>query len=133
MSMETERRGVPGAAIDATRDRRPGVPMESVPPHPVGAAHWDQPDRQTDPGGVLKRANLPERTRVCVTSVPPRGVSGMMRRAAYRIPDHHTSHWLVLLLADRVDALEHGSWRWMPASLALVGGAAIGLRFRKKR
>ena len=119
--------------IDATRDRRPGVPMETIPPHPVGAAHWREPERQADPGWVLKRESLPELTPVFGTSIPPRGISGAMRRAAYRIPDHHTSHWLVLLLADRVDALEHGSMRWVPASLALAVGGAIGLGFTKKK
>ena len=133
MSMETNRHGVPGAAIDATRDRRPGVPMENLPPRPAGAAHWREPERQPDPGWVLKRKGLPELTPVFGTSVPPRGLSGAMRRAAYRIADHKTSHWLVLLLADRVDALEHGSMRAVPLSLALAAGGMVGVRLTRKK
>jgi len=30
----------------------------------------------------------------------------MVRRAAHRIPDHRVAHWMLLLLADRIDAVE---------------------------
>jgi hypothetical protein len=46
-------------------------------------------------------------TPVFGTSVPPRGLSGLLRRQAYAIPDHHPLHWQTLLLADRVDVWEH--------------------------
>jgi hypothetical protein len=29
-----------------------------------------------------------------------------LRRVGYRIPEHRVGHWLVLLLADRVELLE---------------------------
>lgn len=108
-------------AVDAAPERRPGVPMERERPAPVGNAHWLAPERQTDPGTVLKRTTLDALTPVFGTAVPPRGISGMMRRAAYRIPEHHTSHWLALLLADRVDALEHRAKRVLPFALAAAG------------
>lgn len=125
-------RGVPGTAIDVTRDRRPGVPKENLPPRPVDGAHWTEPERQPDPGHVLKRKDLPELTPVFGTSVPPRGLSGVLRRAAYRIAEHRASHWLLLLFADRVDALEHGARRAIPISLALAGGGLVGLRIVKR-
>jgi hypothetical protein len=37
---------------------------------------------------------------------PLRGMSGSLRRVAYRIPEHRVRRWLVLLLADRVELLE---------------------------
>jgi hypothetical protein len=46
-----------------------------------------------------------------------------MRRAAYQIPEHHTTHWLVLLLADRVDATEYQAKRVLPWALPLLAGA----------
>ena len=97
---------VPGAGIDADDARRPGVPMEAKVPHPMGSAHWKVPEQQPDPGNILKRKGLPGLTPVFGTTLPPRGLSGWMRRAAYEIPEHKTSHWFVLLLADRVAAVE---------------------------
>ena len=78
MNITTDKRArVPGAGIDADPERRPGVPMEADPPRPVGAAHWKQPERQPDPGYVLKRKGLSQLTPVFGTAV---------RRAASRVP-----------------------------------------------
>ncbi|HEY6460497.1 MAG TPA: hypothetical protein VIY73_10115 [Polyangiaceae bacterium] len=74
---------------------------------------------------VLKRADLDELTPVFSTATPPHGISGLMRRLAYRSPEHHTMHWLVLLLADRVDAVE--SDPKTVASLAALAAGGIGL------
>jgi len=136
MTMQTTRGAkampaIPGRGIDATPARRPGIPMENDPPRPAGAAHWRQPESQRDPGNVLKRRDLDVLTPVFGTSVPPRGLSGLMRRGAYRIPEHYVSHWLVLLLADRVDAIEHQPLRLAP--LALVAGGALLLASRRRR
>jgi hypothetical protein len=114
-----------GAAIDAPASRRPGVPMEAEPRHRIGAAHWTSPERQPDPGNILKRKGLDDLTPVFGTTLPPRGISGAMRRAAYEIPEHHSSHWLVLLLADRVDAIEHEPRKAL--SFALFTLATSGL------
>jgi hypothetical protein len=47
-------------------------------------------------------------TPVFGTAQPPRGPSGVLRRAAYRIPEHRALHWLLLVVADRVDVAQHG-------------------------
>lgn len=109
-------------AVDLDPQNRPGVPMEKDPPEPAGNAHWSVPDRQADPGWVLKRSDLPELTPVFGTTIPPRGLSGLIRRAAYRIPEHHTSHWLALLVADRVDAIESSPLLRVVAPLAVATG-----------
>lgn len=119
-----------GAGFDAREGQRPGVPMEKVPPEPAGNAHWLQPDRMANPGHVLKRAGLDELTPVFGTTVPPRGLSGVMRTAAYRIPDHFTRHWLLLLAADRVDVLEDRLRRFLPLAV-VAGGLYLALRPRK--
>lgn len=120
-------------APDASQNERPGVPMEKARPTPVGNAHWLTPDRQPDPGNILKRKGLAQLTPVFGTSLPPKGVSGLMRRAAYEIPEHFTSHWLVLLLADRVDALEWRVKRALPVALPLVALGVAAYVFTKKR
>jgi hypothetical protein len=57
------------------------------------------------------------------TAQPLRGLSGVLRRAAYRMPEHEARHWALLLVADRVDAVEHGAWRGQ----ALVAAIGLGL------
>src|SRR5579859_14753 len=93
-------------AIDLPPDRRPGVPAQRQ-PEPVGNAHWSTPERQPPRANVTIDAQRGEATATFGTGQPPRGLSGMMRRAAYRVPDYEPKRWALLLFADRVDALEH--------------------------
>jgi len=133
---QRRRQSMRDLGVDAPVDRRPGGPMEASPPHPMGAAHWQVPERQSDPGNILKRAGLEELTPVFGTSLPPRRLSGLMRRAAYKIPGHHTAHWLTLLLADRVDVLEHNLGVVGPLALgvgAAAGAAAFVAKMRPRR
>ena len=111
--------------VDASPSRRPGIPMEYDPPHPLEHAHWTEPERMTDPGYVLKRTSLPGLTPVFGTAVPPRGLSGVLRRAAYKIPEHYTTHWLILLLSDRIDAIEHRPQRLLKLALPIAIGAGL--------
>jgi hypothetical protein len=113
----------PGVGIDADPERRPGIPMETT-PSPVGHAHWTTPERQEARVRVLKRADLEELTPVFSNANPPRALSGVVRRIAYRIPEHRMSHWLLLLLGDRIDVLEHRIPRALAVALPL---AAVGL------
>jgi hypothetical protein len=46
-------------------------------------------------------------TPVFGTSTPPKGLSGVIRKYAYRrYSEARAAHWLLLLAADRVDAVE---------------------------
>jgi hypothetical protein len=115
----------PVEAVDRDRAQRPGVPKERPPqPWPNARPH---PARMSAPPSVPTHGRpnkqLPP---VYSTAVPPRGLNGLIRRAAYRIPDHRASHWLVLMLADRVQAVgRQGTialWFVLPAlAVAVVG------------
>jgi hypothetical protein len=121
-----------GAGADARQAQRPGVPMEKEPPEPAGNAHWLQPDEMENPGWVLKRAGLEKLTPVFGTSVPPRGLSGIMRTAAYKIPEHFTSHWLLLMAADRVDVVEDRIKRYLPFAVVAAGLGGVYLALRPR-
>jgi hypothetical protein len=96
----------PGAhGIDAAPENQPGVPMETE-SSPDPGAHWDVPARQESREPHLRRVGLDRLTPVYGTAQPPRGLSGLMRRAAYAMPEHQARHWALLLAADRVDMLE---------------------------
>jgi hypothetical protein len=101
----TRRTGMPYWGTDRRLEDRPGVPREP-PPHPLAGAHWTVPEQQAPGKNVLIRAGLDRLTPVFGTCQPPRGLSGALRRAAYRIADWHVRHWMILILADRVDTLE---------------------------
>jgi hypothetical protein len=96
----------PGLTGAVDLHKRPGVPEELVPPRPVGRAHWNIPEQQRSNATPLVGVNM-ELTPVYSTAIPPRGLSGAIRRAAYSVPEHRARRWLLLLVADRVDAIEH--------------------------
>jgi hypothetical protein len=92
-----------GADLDPTD--RPAVPKEHIPPRNIDA-HWSVPTPQEETIEVLVSKERPKITPVFGTGVPPRGVSGVMRRLAYGYPDGDLRHWLILLAADRVNVIE---------------------------
>jgi hypothetical protein len=131
--MKVDNDQVVGAGIDLPRSRRPGSPMESALRDAAGA-QGNPIARQTVGGEILRRADLQELTPVFGTAQPPRGLSGILRRYAYKIPDHKPRHWAVLFLADRVDVYESAvgeAFQRRPvattAGVALLVGAAAAL------
>ena len=114
-------------AVDSAHARRPGVPMEAE-PHADPGASWDEPERQQSQIRHLKRKGLQNLTPVYGTAQPPKGLSGVIRRAAYEIPEHKPSHWALLMAADRVDVLEHGLTRLTSTSGPLPVGREVRRR-----
>lgn len=113
--------------VDANRDRRPGVPMRGR--FGDGAAR-DVIPRQDQPPEPLHREALDRPTPVYGTAQPPRGFSGAVRRAAYRVPEHRARHWMLLLFADRLDVVESrfGDLAARPLEAGGATGAARAVR-----
>ncbi len=103
--VEELRQRIPGWGVDLDPANRPGVPKERYDPASTGA-HWDFPERQEE--RVPRERSIEHKflTPVFGTACPPSGLSGMMRRYAYRYSEAQTSHWLLLVLADRLNAVE---------------------------
>ena len=100
------RERIPGWGADLDPANRPAVPMERTPPR---LEHWhaERPAEQPHRGiEVLHSVERPGLTPVYGTTSPPRGLSGMIRRLAFRYSENDMRHWMVLLLADRVDVGE---------------------------
>ncbi|QRN97810.1 hypothetical protein JRI60_01620 [Archangium violaceum] len=134
MTSEQVHRQIPGWGVDGDPKKRPGVPMLLKPEVREGA-HWEAPERQRLPDvPVLKRAELKELTATFSTAVPPRGLSGVLRRVAYGIPEHLVRHVMLLLVADRVDVVEsrlrRGPIQSLSAVLGVVGGGWLLSRLR---
>lgn len=91
----------PGWGADLAPENRPAVPMERKPARLPGL-HWSQPEQQHSHVRVLCSVERPGITPVFGTTVPPRGISGLLRGLAFRWSENDLRHWLVLLAADRV-------------------------------
>ncbi|MET0480964.1 MAG: hypothetical protein ABWY23_03680 [Mycetocola sp.] len=97
---------IPGWGADLDPKDRPAVPRERFDPGATGA-HWDFPDRQPEKWPRERSVEHKMLTPVFGTTVPPRGLSGVLRKYAYReYSEGQAAHWLILLAADRVDAVE---------------------------
>jgi hypothetical protein len=118
-----------GWGTDNSPLERPGIPQEINPPQPLASAHWLVPEQQTAPERPLVGRGL-ALTPVFSTAVPVRGLSGALRKWAYRIPDYRARRWLLLMVADRVDVLEHRRGRFAGALVAagLVGVGVLAMR-----
>ena len=100
---------VPGWGADLDRRNRPAVPMERTPPR-LENVHWDQPSPQPITVEVLKSTERPGISPVFGSTLPPRGLSGVVRRLAFRASENDLRRWLLLMLADRINrsALRNG-------------------------
>ena len=104
-SYDQLRARIPGWGADLDRADRPSVPKERAPS--LNGAHWDFPERQPESWPRERSIEHAFLTPVFGTSCPPKGLSGVMRKVAYkRYSEAKAAHWLLLLAADRVDALE---------------------------
>ncbi len=115
--------------VDLDRSRRPGVPMERK-PEPWPHTRFPPERQRGEPSSPRHgRPNKPM-PPVFGTSEPLHGLSGLVRRLAYRYPDHLPRHWMLLLLGDRVEVWTRRVRRMAP--LALAGGVAR-LLLRRQR
>lgn len=125
--MTFDRSQIPGWGADLDRARRPAVPMERAPRE--DDAHWAIPPAQEPTVEVLHSIERPGLTPVFGTACPPKGLSGKIRRRAFRHSESDLRHWTMLLFADRVNVVEGlledvGKSR-RTHSLAIVGVAAV--------
>ena len=99
-------KNIPGWGIDADPENDPTYPMKSW----NGADHerfnYEKPVQQPITVEVLHSVERPGITRVFGTSSPPSGLSGLIRRYAYKHSESTYGHWVPLVLADRVDVVQ---------------------------
>lgn len=95
-----------GWGIDADPENEPTYPMK----HYTGDDHkrlnYERPPLQPVNMEILHSNERPNLTAVFGTSVPPSGLSGVIRRKAFTFSESNWGHWLLLIAADRVNAVE---------------------------
>src|SRR4051812_29479418 len=106
-SSEQLRARIPGWGADLDPKDRPSYPKLRFDPN-LNGAHWHFPERQPEQWPRERSIEHKFLTPVFGTSCPPRGLSGAIRKLAYRrYSEGRAAHWLLLIAADRVDAVEH--------------------------
>jgi hypothetical protein len=96
---------IEGWGADLDHKNRPGYPMERTPPRFIHQHEGRLPE-QPQTVEILVSTERPGITPIFGTAQPPKGLSGMIRRAAYRWSENDLRHWLLLLAADRVNVVE---------------------------
>jgi len=105
--VEELRQRIPGWGVDLDPADRPSFPRERD-PEPQEGVHWHLPDQQPETWPRERSIEHERLTPVFGTSCPPRLLSGAIRKLSYRrYSEARAAHWLLLIAADRVDALEH--------------------------
>ncbi len=97
---------VPGWGVDADPRNDPTYPYRVRGDDSGPAKAWERPTQQRPQVEVLRSIEHNRLPAVVGTSTPPSGLSGMMRRAAFRYSESDWTHWLMLLGADRVNVVE---------------------------
>lgn len=140
-----------GWGIDADPENDPTYPMKHYNGDDHKRSHYQRPPQQPQTVEILKTIERKNVSATFGTSVPPSGLSGMIRRYAFKYSEDSYRHWLPLVIADRVNVVEgivddliHGhvpnifaekggraAWKYnrngMIWKLAIGAGVAVGI------
>ncbi len=106
MENESKYAHINGWGVDADPENEPTYPMKKYTGDDHNRIHWERPPQQPVHVEVLHSNERPSVSAVFGTSSPPSGLSGAIRRYAFRYSESSYGHWLPLILADRVNMVE---------------------------
>ena len=95
-----------GWGVDADPTNEPTHPIKNYTGDDHQRLTWERPPLQKVTVEILKSNERPTLSAVFGTSSPPSGLSGAIRRYAFRFSESEYGHWLPLLLADRINVVE---------------------------
>jgi hypothetical protein len=97
---------IKGWGVDADPENDPTYPMKNRNNGEHAGYSWDRPTQQTASVEILHSNERPNLSATFGTSTPPSGLSGVLRRAAFKYSENSYGHWLPLMLADRINVVE---------------------------
>lgn len=148
---------VNGWGVDADPENDPTWPMRDRSQDDGPGMNWARPSLQTPEVEILQSVEHVRRPASVGESTPPHGVSGSIRRRAFAFSESQWGHWLLLMLADRIDSVEglvgdlkrgrfpnllvetglvkraHSREAAMATTAVVIGGAAVGLLLLARR
>lgn len=107
--MKTENqdyKNIPGWGMDIDIDNEPTYPMKNYTGDDHKRSNYERSEQQKVDVELLKSNERPQYSAVFGNTVPPSGLSGMIRRYAFKHSEDRYRHWIPLILADRVNAWE---------------------------
>lgn len=97
---------IPGWGVDADDSNNPTWPMRDRRFDDAPGRHWTSPPAQPQEVELLMSIEHNRRPAVFGTATPPSGLSGMLRRLAFKSSESRWIHWLLLMGADRINVVE---------------------------
>lgn len=97
---------IPGWGIDADPRNDPTYPIKLRTNGEHAGYSWPRPAQQPATVEILHSNERPNLSAAFGTSSPPSGLSGVIRRFAFRFSESSYGHWLPLMLADRINVFE---------------------------
>ncbi|HAR44315.1 MAG TPA: hypothetical protein DCS07_17075 [Bdellovibrionales bacterium] len=103
------RASIPGWGADLDPSKRPAAHREANRENildVVGQNEYELIPSQTPCVEILVSTEHKRLPPIFGTACPPKGLSGVIRRFAFRFSEGQKLHWNILLFADRVDVIE---------------------------
>ncbi|MDT0684875.1 hypothetical protein [Autumnicola psychrophila] len=97
---------IKGWGIDIDPKNDPTYPLKKRTDEEIKGYSWERSEQQAIDIEVLHSVERPNITAVFGTAAPPRGLSGMIRRHAFKKSESSLGRWVPLILADRIDMVE---------------------------
>jgi hypothetical protein len=97
---------IKGWGIDADPENDPTYPIKKYTGDDHKRLNYERAPQQPITVEILHSNERPNVTAVFGTSSPPSGLSGMIRRYAFKYSEGSFAHWIPLILADRVNVVE---------------------------
>ena len=97
---------ITGWGVDADPKNDPTYPYRDRSQDDGLAMNWERPPQQQPDVEILTSIEHNRLPSVVGTSTPPSGLSGVIRRQAFRYSESNWMHWLMLIGADRINVVE---------------------------
>jgi hypothetical protein len=97
---------IPGWGMDTDLKDIPNYPIKNYTGDDHSRINWQRPASQQGHGKILMSTERPHLSAVFGTTLPPKGLSGALRKHAFKYSENMYRHWLALLVADRIDTME---------------------------
>lgn len=97
---------IKGWGIDADPENEPTYPMKNYTGDDHDRLNYEKASQQPVDVEILHSNERPSVSTVFGATVPPSGVSGALRRVAFKYSEDSLKHWFTLVLADRINVVE---------------------------
>lgn len=99
-------KSIPGWGMDADPENEPTYPIKNWTGDDHKRINYERGEQQPVNIELLQSNERPRVTTVFGTSLPPSGLSGIIRRYAFKHSEDRYRHWLPLIFADRINVYE---------------------------